>query len=356
VEAADRQSIQPGSGVDGSARRLHPDKLLALPSLSLKGLGGVIQALSLKGNAYDPINRSMNLINLSPGDLEAFLNVAKGGSFRAAAISLGLSQPAVSARVQHLEAVLGVRLFHRTTRRVAITEAGERLRQRVDGMVDGLRELVREFRDEAHLRRGRLTLGASPSVAASFLPDAIGVFCARWPLVEFMLHDDFFGRVLDRLTRGEVDMAVLPFAPEQDGLRFEPLMTDDYVVALASSHPLAATESLTIEQVAALPLISLPPQSATWMTLRRHFESAGLDFRPIVLTRNALTALAMVRAGLGVALVTQLLLTAMNMAGLVTRPISGMTLTRQIGIVTDAARSPSPAVCAMSALLHEMLR
>ena len=68
------------------------------------------------------------MINLSPADLDAFVAVAETGSFRQAAQTLGVSQPTISARIRHLEAVLGVRLFHRTTRRVVITDAGERLR------------------------------------------------------------------------------------------------------------------------------------------------------------------------------------------------------------------------------------
>ena len=60
----------------------------------------------------------MNLINLMPGDLDAFLTVAQTNSFRESAEILGISQPSVSSRIQHLEAVLGVRLFERTTRRV----------------------------------------------------------------------------------------------------------------------------------------------------------------------------------------------------------------------------------------------
>ena len=295
----------------------------------------------------------MSLINVSPGDLDAFLRVADGGSFRRAADALGLSQPAVSARIRHLEAVLGVRLFNRTTRRVTITEAGERLRQRVEHMVGELRDLAREFRDEAQLKRGRLTLGASPSVAGSFLPGVIRQFGQRWPMVELVLHDDFFGRVLDRLTRGEVELAVIPFEPEQDGFAFELLMSDDHLVALPASHPLAGEESIAIEQVARLPLISMSPQSAAWGTLRRAFEAAGLEFRPVFLTRSAVTSLAMVRAGLGVALVTRLLSATLNMTGLVTRPVRGARLTRRIGIVTNAGVTPSPAARAMCALLRE---
>lgn len=144
----------------------------------------------------------MSLINITPADLDAFLSVAETSSFRQSAQMLGISQPSVSARIQHLEAVLGVRLFDRTTRRVVITDAGERLRGRVERMVLETRALVREFREEQNLQRGSVVVGASPSVAAGFLPAVIGEFQRRWPDVEVVLLDDFFGQVLDRVSRG----------------------------------------------------------------------------------------------------------------------------------------------------------
>jgi LysR family transcriptional regulator, carnitine catabolism transcriptional activator len=95
----------------------------------------------------------MPLINLSPSDLEAFLAVAESGSFSKSAVALGLSQPAISARIKHLEDVLGVILFHRTSRRVAISDSGERLRIRLERTMGELRTLLKEFDAEASLRK-----------------------------------------------------------------------------------------------------------------------------------------------------------------------------------------------------------
>src|SRR5882672_10285999 len=108
----------------------------------------------------------MKLINIETADLQSVLAVADLGSFRAAAASLGCSQPAITARIQRVEAILGLRLFHRTTRRVTITEAGERLRVRAERTVSELQAIVQEFNDEAQLKRGRVVLGATSTVAA----------------------------------------------------------------------------------------------------------------------------------------------------------------------------------------------
>ncbi len=295
----------------------------------------------------------MSLINVSLGDLEAFLVVADTGSFRKSAERLNVSQPGISARIQHLEAVLGTRLFDRTTRRVNITKAGERLHQRVEHTMGELRELTKEFQDELRLRRGRVVLGATPSVGAGFLPGVIGNFQRRWPAIELVLHDDFFGRALDRLTRREVDLAVLPFEPEQPGFEFDLLITEAFAVALPTGHPSAAAQSLSLEDIAALPLISVPPESAYQESLRQAFANVGWKFRPAFQTRNGSTSIAMVRAGLGVTFVTPMVCSLLNMDGVRTVPIRGGRLIRRIGIVTVAGRVISPAARAMISQLHE---
>lgn len=296
----------------------------------------------------------MNLINISPGDLEAFLSVAETSSFRRSAQLLGLSQPGVSARIQHLEAVLGVRLFDRTTRRVTITEAGQRLRGRVEHMVRETRALVREFKDESHLRRGRVIVGASPSVAAGFLPGVIVEFQRRWPDIEVKLLDDFFGQVLDRVGRGEVDLAVTPMATQEDALEYEPLLDDVFRLAVSTDHRLATRDDIALADLAGENLMSMPPESAAWALFRRAFESAGVEYAPSFQTRDSVTIFALVKQGLGVGFVTEMLSSVLDMRGIELLPVRDVDLTRSIGIVRARDRTPSPATAAFCKLLREV--
>jgi DNA-binding transcriptional LysR family regulator len=79
---------------------------------------------------------------------------------------------------------------------------------------------------EAACRRGRVKIGASPSIASSFLPEAIARFNKRWPEIEISLQDDFYGRDLERLTKGDVDFAIIPFDQPTEQFRFERLLRD----------------------------------------------------------------------------------------------------------------------------------
>lgn len=296
------------------------------------------------------------MINLSPADLDAFIAVAETGSFRQAAQTLGVSQPTISARIRHLEAVLGVRLFHRTTRRVVITDAGERLRGRVERMVLETRALLREFREEAHLGRGRVTVGASPSAAAAILPRVIGEFRRRHPAVEVVLFDDFFGQVMDRVMRGEVDLAVSPFVGDETPFRIDPLLTDTVMLAVREDHALAARESVTLAEIGAERLISMPPESAAWAYTRRAFEDAGVDYAPVFMTRYALTLVNLVKEGVGVGLVAGLVARVLDMRGLKLLPVADVDLTRRVSLIRARDRALTPAAQAFCDLLRQTAR
>src|SRR5690242_18453769 len=105
--------------------------------------------------------------------IEAFLAVARLGNFTRAAGALPVSQPALTVRIRQLEVALGVRLFDRNNRRVALTPAGRDLVAPLERISLDVDSIVRHARDLAATRRGVVTVAALPSVAASLLPRAI---------------------------------------------------------------------------------------------------------------------------------------------------------------------------------------
>ncbi|HQT67575.1 MAG: hypothetical protein B7Z78_04185 [Rhodospirillales bacterium 20-60-12] len=293
-------------------------------------------------------------INLTPSEIEAFLSLAETGSFSRTGAALGLSQPAVSARISHLEENLGVPLFNRTTRRVTITHAGERLRARLGNVIAELHGLVDELRDEANLRRGRINIGTSPSVAAGFLAGVIASFHTAHPKVEIVLHDDFYGHALERLQRGDVDIAIIPFEPDEKAFNFELLFTDRFLLAVPAGHILAEQHNVTLKDIAALPLITMPPESAAWTTIKRAFENADLKFRPAMQSRNSLTIVALVRAGFGIAFVTELMAKTFPLPEIKLLDLDGADLERRIGITSSKERAFSPATLAFCRMLRTM--
>ena len=111
----------------------------------------------------------------------AFLAVADAGSFTSAAERLKIAQPALSQAVRELEAELGLRLFDRTTRRVELTVAGREFREATARVVGDLDFAIRNARDLASRRRGRIVVAAPPLLAANVLPSAIRDFARDYP-------------------------------------------------------------------------------------------------------------------------------------------------------------------------------
>ena len=295
----------------------------------------------------------MMRISLAPSDLEAFLSVVETGSFSRSAKILGLSQPAVSARIAHLEQVLGVPLFNRTTRRVSSTEAGERLRIRVEHTMQELRDLLVQFDDEAHLRRGRISIGASATISAEFLAGAITRFHHRSPQVEITLYDDFYGRALDRLLKGEVDLAVLPLEPGDDVFRFEKLFSDPLLLVVSQSHRLAGRKEVSLQDLSGENFVTNPPTSASWDAFVGDGEGRSRATGPTLRTRNPFATLAVIKAGFGIGFVPQLLAETLNLQGVALLRMAEADISRDVGIATLKGRAIYPAATAFIETLHK---
>jgi len=300
-------------------------------------------------------NQGTKAIGISLAELEAILAVIEKGSFHAAAEALRISPPSVSARVRHAEDVLGVKLFHRTTRKVVVTEHGNRLGIRAENAITDLRSLLREFKDEAQLKKGLVVIGATPSVAATVLPEVIQHFIRRWPRVEVTLRDDFLGRSLERLSTGEVDFALLPFRPIDPQFDFEPLYREEMVVVAPERHPLMNAGMVDVAVMAKYPLLTMPAQSAVWKTLSDAFAAAGVPFSPAVLSLHQLTLFSMVKGGFGVTILPRTSLRLMDMQGLATARVGPSGLYRDVGLATAHRRAIRPAVGAFMDVLRTRL-
>src|SRR5689334_1652638 len=120
-------------------------------------------------------------MNFDLADLRAFVAVVRLGSFRAAADELHLSQPALSRRIEKLEGALGVRLLHRTTRKVEATAVGREFSTRATELLDGLDESLIGIRDVAGRVTGEVTVASIPSAIRYFLPRILADYHRRFP-------------------------------------------------------------------------------------------------------------------------------------------------------------------------------
>src|SRR5438067_3097278 len=189
------------------------------------------------------------------GQLRAFLAVAESRHFTRAARELGIAQPSVSAHVRRLEADVGAELFQRTKGKVSLTPAGETLLPFARRVIADVDAATAELREVGGLARGRITLGATPSLAATLLPPVLARFHAAYPGIELAMREAGSRDLVAALEEGTVDIALVILPVRGEALETQPLLREELVLAVARSHPLASRRTIAIGDLRNVPLV-----------------------------------------------------------------------------------------------------
>jgi DNA-binding transcriptional LysR family regulator len=227
--------------------------------------------------------------------------VAEEGHFTRAAARLHVAQPSVSNSVRTLERELGTPLFHRSRAAVTLTSAGEAfLPWARQALVDceGGRAAVREL---IGLRRGRLSLGATPSLTTNLLPPVLAGFHERYPGIELALHEAGSGDLVVGLEHGRLDVALVILPVTHSWVQTTPMMDEELVLAVHPGHPLVGRDSITLEELRDVPLVLLREGYDLRQTTVAACRRAG--FEPIVALDGGEMdgVVALTAAGLGAA-------------------------------------------------------
>jgi LysR family carnitine catabolism transcriptional activator len=274
--------------------------------------------------------------------VETFIAVAETGSFRAASERLHISQPAVSARIQQLEARIGLGLLTRTTRSVQPTPEGQRFLEEARHIFAGLEDLAEGLRERMHVKSGVVSIAAMPSIAASILPTLMRGFQARYPRISLRIGDATSGRAADLLANGEVDLAIMTAQPRQ-GMEFVPLVTDPCLVIACADHPLANLAEVTLRDLTRHPMLLYPRGTTLRETIDAAFETIDARVTPAYEAHNVATLVSLAEAGFGIAFAPRLMLRRISLGSCAILRIEARSLERNIGILRLRGLA-SPAV------------
>src|SRR5580765_1276217 len=290
------------------------------------------------------------MLKPSIADLRAFVTVGEMQSFAAAAKALHLSQPALSRRISHLEDMLGVRLFDRTTRSVALTLLGGRFLGEMRGLVEDLDRSVLSLRDAADLEAGDVTIGCVFSAVHHFLPPVIRAFRDKHPNVLVRIIEEGADEVLASVKHGEADLAVNYIGMQDPEVEFAPLLKEPYVLACPAGHPLARRRSVRWEELAQYPLARVSHASRNRLFIVQALAELPPLPRPTIEVRHVSTLIGLVESGLGLAVVPQLTL-PLKPAAVVGVKLDKPVVNRTLAIIRRRGRSLSPAATAFARLL-----
>ncbi|MFI2370913.1 hydrogen peroxide-inducible genes activator [Streptomyces sp. NPDC018833] len=193
----------------------------------------------------------------SLAQLRAFAAVAEHLHFRDAAAAIGMSQPALSGAVSALEEALGVQLLERTTRKVLLSPAGERLAVRAKAVLDAVGELMEEAEAVRAPFTGVLRLGVIPTVAPYLLPTVLRLVHERYPELDLQVHEEQTSSLLEGLAAGRLDLLLLAVPLGVPGVSELPLFDEDFVLVAPEDHELADRTDIPREALRDLRLLLL---------------------------------------------------------------------------------------------------
>ena len=284
----------------------------------------------------------MDLANLA-----AFVAVAEQGGFSAAAERLHLTQPAVSKRIALLEASLDARLFDRLGRTVVLTEAGQALLPRAQRLLDDAGDARRALRELGGTVGGALRLATSHHIGLHRLPPLLRRFVARYPQVELDIRFLDSEQAWNEVLQGRIELALTTLGPATPPLLAARLWDDPLCFVAAPTHPLARSARPSLAELAAYPAVLPEPHTFTHRIVAEAFARRGLTLR-LRMTSNYMETLKMLASvGLAWGVLPQTMLDR----SLRSLPVGGVTLSRRLGCVTHAGRTPSRAAQAFLALL-----
>lgn len=239
--------------------------------------------------------------------LRYFVAVAEELNFTRAAERLHIGQPPLSQQIQALEAELGVQLFERTKRRVALTPAGERFLERARRILGDTAQAIDEVRRIAGGELGELRIGFTSSLPfTALLPNLVRRYRAQRPEVTLILREMFTSDQYVALEKDELDVGFVRYTglATPTGVTVREIHHDPLRLVINAAHPLASQPALSLADVREEDFITYPPGTGTGLTalLGQLCLAAGFAPRIVQTAGEATTQIGLVAAGLGVAL------------------------------------------------------
>ena len=295
---------------------------------------------------------AMTAPQLSHRHVEVFRAVMAAGSVTAAAGRLFTSQPTVSRELARLEQLLRLTLFDRVRGRLRPTAQAWALFEEVERSWAGLARIADTATRLRQFTQGQLAIAALPAFAHALLPGACARFQAAHPGVSVAITPLESPQLEERLAAQAFDLGLIEHDAALPGVAVRRLLAHDEVAVLPAGHPLLARRRLALADFGGRPFVSFNPRDRYRQTVDALFAAAGVERQMAVETDSAVAVCAMVRHGLGLAIVNPL--TALEMASqhLLLRPLA-VSIPFQVFTARPGARPGNPLVERFAAALAQ---
>ena len=254
--------------------------------------------------------------------LRYFLTVVREGGINRAADVLHITQPTLSRQLSQLEEEVGVKLFHRGSRRITLTNEGILLRRRAEEILSLVDRTEKELIEQEELVEGRIVIGCGELAAVQVLPDIIESFCEKYPLVNYDIFTANADLVKEQMEKGLVDIGVLLEPIDMEKFDFIRMTGKErWVVLMRPDDPLANKDTISAKDLENLPLIlprrtNVQNELSNW--LGDSFQSTKVLFTSNLSTNGAI----MVQKGLAYSIVIEGSVPFWDKEKIIYRPLS----------------------------------
>ena len=282
--------------------------------------------------------------------LEQFVALARTKNFTRAAEELNLSQPALSRAIQKLEEQLGQPLFERKPREVLLTDLGELLLERAQQILKLMEDMFSELSEAG--RRGRIRLGAIPTIAPYFLPGLLSSFAKAHPDISVIVQEDTTEHLIKRCSHGEIDLAILALPITAKYVEVEPLFDEELLLVVPVGHPLGTAQSVAIDAVEGYPFVMLSEAHCLSENIATFCRRKSVQPVTVERTSQLATVQELVTLNHGVSIVPEMARNTDTSDRRIYRSFSGEKPQRTVAMMWNSYRFQSKAVKALMECLR----
>lgn len=284
--------------------------------------------------------------------IRSFLAVADTGGITEAAERIGITQPALSRRIQQLEEHLGVQLLVRGRKGAMLTEIGRLVQTEAQGIVARYEQMRETVSSHRRLEGGTVRIGGGATAVSFILPEAIAAFQAAHPQVRFHMREAGSSEVADDVVAGRLELGVVTLPVRDRELDVTPLTTDRIVLIARRDHPLARRRRVRIQELADQAFVAFEAGSALRQLIDGKLRDAGVEVNVVMELRSIPAILRMVLTTGNLAFISQL---GMEQQGDVAAvPVQGLRIERRLAVIARRGAMLSPAASAFSQRLHSL--
>ncbi|PII56446.1 LysR family transcriptional regulator [Serratia sp. OLHL2] len=241
-------------------------------------------------------------MNYSLKQLRVFVAIARHGSFSRAGEAIGLTQSAISHSVKELETEVGVRLLDRTTREVVLTDAGLRLANRVERLLDELQAALLDARSFGVQRSGTVRVATSQTISAHLMPQCIAAGEREYPEIRIMLRDQAQQQVLHSVRNAEVDFGIVVDPVQAVDLECEAVLHEPFLLLCRDDHPFAEQQAVRWSALNGCRLVLQDYASGSRPLIDSALRQQGVEAQVVQEIGHPATLFPMVAEGIGISI------------------------------------------------------